>query len=303
MAKIACAETGGASDSSHLVTRGHQSTSPPPGKRSVLEAKLAHQSILTKCSLSQYGYSLGSQDELNFGFEAMNMDEGERDVVLTMTWEFVVSTPKNFRKVRPYWFDVGGCKRSNMPAKPDSVFSYSSSPVKAPTSGIIAMAAAHLHDGGTKLEVTRQGKPFCVSRAMYDGGHIKKITTCDTLAYSKEDEFSITAHYNTTKHDPMTHPNGELEPVMGIALIYAVQDGSSKKHKKHLRRNIAVAAFSVAFFLTLLGLVWLRYQKKKNVSRFVLPAWLGRQYPNFQSGPVDGYQTLGETGDRVEYRD
>ena len=66
----------------------------------------------------------------------MNMQEGDRDVSLVVTWEYVPQPPEDFQHVQPYWFDVTGCGNSEVPAQPDAVFSFSSNPVKAPTSGV-----------------------------------------------------------------------------------------------------------------------------------------------------------------------
>ena len=239
----------------------------------------------------------------------MNMQEGERDVSLAVTWEYIPQPPEDFRHVKPYWFDVTGCGNSEVPAQLDAVFSFSSAPVKAPTSGVAAMVIGHLHDGGTHLQVTREGRPFCVTRAVYENGHINQITRCDNLAYSRGDEFSITAHYNTSKHVPMAHPDGELEPVMGIALIYAVQDSPQegerkhrKKKKHHFGKHVSIGVFSTVFVAALFALWWIR-SRKTTGQRIVTPAWLHLEYLKNKWGAVNNYQTIGDGTYPVGYRD
>jgi hypothetical protein len=237
------------------------------------------------CSLNKYGYMLGSEDQIALALEVMNMEEEAKDVVLTVTWEYIPSASEYFNPVQPFWFDVGGCGSSGQPAKEDSVFQYSSPKVKAPTSGIISMAAAHLHNGGTHLEVLRNGSPCCTSYASYENDHISEMTTCSDLSYSRGDDFSVIAYYNTSKHAPMTHGDGELEPVMGISIIYAVEDRKSHKHGKRVGGIIA-AFFAISLVLSL-GFVWYRAQRKK--SKNVVPVWLSRQYKDIRSmvvGPL-----------------
>jgi hypothetical protein len=206
----------------------------------------------------------------------MNMDEEEKDVVLTVTWEYLPSIAPTFKAVQPYWFDIGGCGPSSLPAKEDSDFTYSSPTSKAPTSGLIAFAGGHLHNGGTHLDLLKQGDPCCRAVAAYKNEHIDQITACSNIPYSKGDEFSIVAYYNTSQHKPMTHHDGELEPVMGIAIIYAVEDQPTHHHKSNTLRNVVLAAIFGAILSMLACLMWLRYNRKS--SRSVVPAWLRDRY-------------------------
>ncbi len=231
-----------------------------------------------------YGYVFHADDRIAFQFEAMNMEQAERDVILTMTWEYISSSPGTFESVQSYWFDIGGCGSSEVPAQPDNVFSYSSPRYKAPNSGLIAYVGGHLHDGGTHLELMKQGRPYCVSTASYGDGHITKMSTCGGLQYSEGDDFSIVAHYDTSKHGPMTHPDGELEPVMGIALVYAVEDApSGRTSKSHSRTGLGLAFISLVFLAMGFGFLWSR-SHEGNIAD-TLRDWLGRYSSKARSVP------------------
>ena len=153
-----------------------------------------------------------------------------------MTWEYVDSILPNFESAVPIWLDVTGCGDSDVPAKPDAQFSYTSPPVNSSFHGSIIMIGGHLHDGGTSLDVMRNGMIICTTPASYsdaagvDGtahiGHIESCVRAGTTAPG--DQWTIEAHYDTTQHPPMAANDGSLEPVMGIALAYITAGDPAK---------------------------------------------------------------------------
>ena len=216
---------------------------------------------------------------LGLAVELMNMKQQSAEVALTVTWEFILRKDNTFKPVQPYWFDIGACGSSEKPSMRDANFEYTSPVVKAPTNGVIAAAASHLHNGGTHLELLKEGKPLCTSYAHYDHDHIHELTTCYDLRYSKGDEFSIAAYYNTSKHMPMEHSGGSLEPVMGIALVYAVEDVAQSGHAR--RTGILIGAMCIAGgVLFSAGFYVLRNRKN---SRNTVPVWLRNQYKSAKS--------------------
>ena len=172
------------------------------------------------------------------------MVDKPRDAYMTMTFEFIRGSPAGFAHVEPLWFDIGGCVDSKLPAKPDAHFDYTS-PVwtSGGVSGRVTFVAGHLHDGGTRLEVVRNGEVACVSVAEYgcEGGevgkememgmgmHISSMSTCQNAGRVElGDEWTVKAHYDTKLHAPMVNMDGSLEPIMGIALLYVVGTDGSK---------------------------------------------------------------------------
>lgn len=109
--------------------------------------------------------------------------------------------------------------------------------------GEIMDLMSHLHDGGVSLVLKADGELVCDSTARYGETpeyiaapdamivpgsakkHISSQTTCDpakmkTRQMKKGQKWEITANYDFDKFAPMLNENGEMEPVMGLALMY-----------------------------------------------------------------------------------
>lgn len=102
----------------------------------------------------------------------------------------------------------------------------------------------HLHDGGTELLVRkgRKGKEetVCKSLAGYGEGmtheiqkrhggmdmsHIETMSMCHSVGRIEAgEEWSVRADYDLEAHAPMMDASGEPEGVMGIAVMYVVED-------------------------------------------------------------------------------
>lgn len=214
-------------------------------------------------SAEKAGYYIAPYENIGFITELMNMADTPRAAYLTVTFEFIPGMPVAFSKAQSVWLDIGGCRSSSLPAKPDARFEYTSPVWTAPSgadavSGRVTFVAGHLHDGGTRLEVVRNGDVVCVTEAEYSCGnslgaedlarrhehehehehgnlevdegmpgmnmsgmHISRMTACENVGSVREgDRWSVTARYDTKMHEPMVNADGSLEPIMGIALIY-----------------------------------------------------------------------------------
>jgi hypothetical protein len=200
-------------------------------------------------STEKAGYYILPNENVAFNVELMNMVDEPRDAYMTMTYEYIEGMPSGFSNVKSLWFDIGGCGSSELPAKPNAHFDYSS-PLWTVPSGVggkVTFIAGHLHDGGTRLEVMRNGGLECESVAKYGcekmegelekrhghdmpgmnmtGMHISSMSSCKDVGKVKPgDEWTITAHYNTALHEPMVNSDGSLEPIMGIALVYVAEE-------------------------------------------------------------------------------
>ncbi|KAJ9495183.1 hypothetical protein H2202_009433 [Exophiala xenobiotica] len=180
------------------------------------------------------GYFLSADDAIALSVELMNMlDDPQQDVVLTITYEIVEGVhAKNFLGLTPYWLDSGGCGPSGLPAYRDTTFEYSSPPVRGVIDGTFTFAGGHLHDGGTHIELMKNGQVMCNLNATYGAyeymanseRHISSIDTCQPGKVDPGDVWSLVAHYDTQLHKPMAKSDGSLEPVMGIMLLYAASD-------------------------------------------------------------------------------
>jgi hypothetical protein len=201
---------------------------------------------------SKTGYYIAPNENIGFFAELMNMVDTPRAAYITMTFEFIPGMPSGFSQAQSMWLDIGGCGSSSLPAKAHTHFDYSSPKWTVPSglSGKVTFVAGHLHDGGTRLEVVRNGDVVCVSKAEYgcEGAeleprqghddpaegmprmnmssmHITHMTSCENAArVEKGDQWSVAAHYNTALHEPMVVADGSLEPIMGIALVYVAEE-------------------------------------------------------------------------------
>lgn len=210
--------------------------------------------------------------------ELMNTLGHPQDVALTVTWEFIPSPPKpsvenGFTYLTPYWLDIGGCKTSEKPAKLESHFHYSMPTKTAKIPGEVKWMGGHLHDGGTRLDVIKNGEVVCSMEAEYDNigsdHHISRISHCSNVgSVSPGDEWSITAHYDTTLHKPMMTHDGELEPIMGIVIAYVAEessdmdDGHGKHEHHHYRRHYTAitvcSAVALVAGLAIFSHLWLK---------------------------------------------
>jgi hypothetical protein len=172
--------------------------------------------------------------------ELMNGNEEAREAVVTVMYEYVPDTAANFRQCTALWVEVGDCEDTPFSVpKGATVLERTSKPWVSTISGDVIAAGGHLHDGGTHVEITRNGKIICDSVAKYRDDHkhamekrhgigmdhIAKISGCANLGrMEKGDKWGVNAYYNFSRHPPMLLSNGEVEDVMGVGLIWLAED-------------------------------------------------------------------------------
>lgn len=169
----------------------------------------------------------------------MNMADVPQTAYVTVTWEYISRPPPSFSDVKVLWLDIAGCNGSSEqpPKSSTHAFEYNSPAWVGDMRGEITFIGGHLHDGGTHLNVKRNGINQCDSVATYGGlsfqngdnaakshkAHISNISVCDNIDHTvvaPGDIWSISAHYDPAKHDLMLNADGSPEPIMGIALVY-----------------------------------------------------------------------------------
>ncbi|KAK1063114.1 hypothetical protein LTR33_012353 [Friedmanniomyces endolithicus] len=243
------------------------------------------------------GYPISANESFFAVGELMNMLQSPQELVFSMIWEFLPSPPSYFRHAVPYWLDVGGCGDSDVPAKADSQYDYTSPVVTASSHGEIALIAGHLHDGGTHLDVFRDEEVICSTRATYassdDTDHIARIDSCtDVVATAPGDQWYIRAYYDTIAHLPMAANDGSLEPVMGIALAYVV--ASEPVRGTWISRGILITIVVAAVFAT--GLVGLYVVRQK-------PAFVFRLLGDFRARGWEKVRTSDPEGEDLDNED
>ena len=190
----------------------------------------------TRGSEGNLGYFLGSEPKVILFAELMNMNEHEESAVLTITYDFVSSADaKDFSSIRTLWLDVGGCEGSGMPVNSSmgSQFDFTSQPFTVTEPARIMFSGGHLHNGGTHVEITKNGQLLCDAVAKYTDHDISSMSSCvkftdDQASLKPGDQLSIRAYYDTDAHSLMKNTDGSFEDVMGISLVYVtpVKEGS-----------------------------------------------------------------------------
>lgn len=169
----------------------------------------------------------------------MNESADPRDAFLTITYEHIPNLPSDFSKATSIWLDVGECNGSEVPVPDDTTsFELDMSPWTATLNGRLLTTLSHLHDGGVHLDVAKNDEVVCRSVATYgdasehkrhmpgmDMSHISYMSTCyDAGRIQEGEQWTVKAKYDLNAHEPMLDGDGEPDDVMGIAVMYVVED-------------------------------------------------------------------------------
>lgn len=172
------------------------------------------------------------------GTELMNANKEEQTAMLTITYEYIPYLPEDFSVATPVWLDVGGC-RSEVPVPSEKeLFSLEGPAWTSSIKGRVVTAVSHLHDGGVNLIVQRDEEDACTSVAEYESrgkseghkhgiemSHITRMSECHDIGRMNIGEkWTVKAQYDLGKHGTMLDRHGNPEPVMGIAVVYVVED-------------------------------------------------------------------------------
>ena len=200
---------------------------------------------MTVKGTSKTGYYVPANASMAVLVELMNELDDDREVTVTINFEYILGMPSGFTQLHSWWLDIAGfCADSErlVPAN-EVVFNYTApSPYTATYNGSIIGMAGHLHDGGVLLTVSENNKVICNSTPTYgatpgymDGSpmgmsmgnapmdmvHLSNMSICDFPGnFVAGDNFSISAYYNSSAHPLMLDMNGQPAPVMGISILY-----------------------------------------------------------------------------------
>jgi len=114
------------------------------------------------------GYPVHPADRFGLIADLMNMNPQSKQVYMTMYYDYVEDHPQGWGEVKPVWFDVAQCGTSEVGGgTAGSSFKISAAPWSANFEGEVLSIGGHIHDGGTHLDVTMNGKVACTSKATY----------------------------------------------------------------------------------------------------------------------------------------
>ncbi|KAE9980530.1 hypothetical protein EG328_000266 [Venturia inaequalis] len=197
-----------------------------------------------KFANEKVGYKVKKEDKFTYNVDLMN-DSMDKDVVVyvTTTYDIIPESPKDWDEAVPVWFDITNCLSSEFsPTAKNGTFTRTAT-WTSNLDGEVMDLLSHLHDGGVSLVLKADGETICDSSANYGETpdyinaptamkipgsaekHISSQTTCDpakmkTRQMKKGQKWEITANYDFDKFTPMLDVGGEMEPVMGLSLMY-----------------------------------------------------------------------------------
>ncbi|KAF1811640.1 hypothetical protein P152DRAFT_514786 [Eremomyces bilateralis CBS 781.70] len=200
------------------------------------------------------GYRLREEDQMAVIVDFMNENMEDKVVYLTVTYDYVEGDPEGYADVRPIWFDIVKCGTSELPSPRDSdSFEITSPPWTPDFDAEIIGFGGHLHDGGTSVIVSVDGRSIGVSNASYteytvavpdhdpnrgETGHghgsnqtthlsgMSPIIGTDLIEreLAKGQKWEIKATYDYGLYEPERGMDGALENIMGIAIMFVIPD-------------------------------------------------------------------------------
>jgi hypothetical protein len=211
---------------------------PPICRKSTIDIIYMNGNERTKAyfgvntSTVKTGYPVSNNDQFVLNTQLMNMEDREKYIWVTLTYDYIPD-PIGIRDARLNWLTMSdfvpdyctemkttntnpwGTKNVTRDMIPlTDVFAESSIPVRYPLDGLFLGAAAHIHDGGTNVEVFQNDKTVCNSTSTYEkskaahlhGGsgngsseHIVKQTVCaysEPLPVKAGDKFWMRVKYD-----------------------------------------------------------------------------------------------------------
>jgi hypothetical protein len=192
------------------------------------------------------GYYISSNDSYMAYFELMNMDVEQKKVYPTITFEWLPGKQQGWKRMQDIWIDLDYCSPTGTKPLNDKAFSINSTTWTSPYSGTLVNIDAHMHDGGTSLEIFKNSERICEGVAGYGEGpgwiersngvqgstgmqHISSMSHCELMSrFEKGDVFHVRANYDFTKHMGERDNKGKLGEVMGLTVMFAALDDEQK---------------------------------------------------------------------------
>jgi hypothetical protein len=162
------------------------------------------------------GYWLGSgQNKFLLNAELVNYRTESVPVYVSTEIEYVDGWPKGYMDATMSLLSVTGCKGPSFEVTHDLTrYNITGPKTTIPKDGYIVASTGHVHNGGTNIFLTLNGKVVCNSRAVYGGDEnhaiapngkiwdtIHTMTECnEPIQVKAGDTVSTIAVYDTTAH-------------------------------------------------------------------------------------------------------
>jgi hypothetical protein len=188
------------------------------------------------------GFYLGKDDSMILELMLKNELNTPKDVEYSIEWEYVPGRPEGWGDVRGIWVDVAPCSAMMSDIEPPEgkqKFKISGPEWVSTINGRLLNTVGHMHDGGTAVSITKNGKTVCESQAVYNGNpdyipspeailkgaiemsHISRYTPCINIGEIKKgDVIGISADYDFDKWKPIRNKVGVESDVMGLAMVF-----------------------------------------------------------------------------------
>lgn len=160
----------------------------------------------------KFAHKITGSTSATMTFELMNESKKAQEYYMEFRYEVLdISAPAaaGYKQTLGIWMDIGGCTGSDVPAQTGK-YQIESPIFKVNHGGRLLDTAAHLHDGGTHMEVLRNGEVICSTSVLYgrkpetreaagEGHgmlHISDAHVCrDFGSVKKGDELKVIAYY------------------------------------------------------------------------------------------------------------
>ncbi|KAF2669195.1 hypothetical protein BT63DRAFT_424927 [Microthyrium microscopicum] len=162
------------------------------------------------------GAYIGKYDAFQFSSEIVNYNPKEKEIYLSLDYEFLPGKTPGLMNVGMGALSVEGCAGPTAGFMPpaDKPIKYTGSEYIITENGYFVNWMPHLHDGGEKINIFLNGKDVCETKAVYgsDSGSeavvggskwetISSYIPCEkAIAFKKGDKLKMTADYDLTKH-------------------------------------------------------------------------------------------------------
>ncbi|KAK5712570.1 hypothetical protein LTR17_017951 [Elasticomyces elasticus] len=233
---------------------------------------------------TQQGYYIHHNDTLLMTGKVANLTPHPKRLVVSVLWDYIINPSDSVQRVTPYWLDIRGCSSSRLSSQVNSQFSLRSPGYLSNFHGEIVAIVGHLQDGGTLLEIKRDGRTECELKAEYPSSgartelqplnhhHIQRVSSCtQPLMMTPTSLWRVVAHYDTFSYLPRLGYLKNIEPAMGIALIYVRRtdyleiDATMEEDKgKWWILNLLRAFLCLATLVTLSGMGLFALRRRPN---------------------------------------